>query len=144
MDHLRERGDRAAGEHCLEDSRSPHVTGYGVLRSTNGSSYSAIGTVSADSAFYSDSTVQGLGTTYWYEIEALSPYGSVRSHSVSATTPLTCLSSGPARGESGGNVQKADRRGANGDGGDVGLGVYLDDVYGAYRAIVADLVSSLE
>ena len=127
------------------DSGSPHVSGYEILRSTNGSSYSPIASVSARAASYSDPTVRGLGTRYWYEIEALSPYGSAKSVPVSATTPLLCLSATPdARGESGSDVQKADGRGTDGDGGDVGLRVYLDDVYSVYGAVVAGLVSSLE
>ncbi len=73
------------------DSTSRSVTNYEILRSSNGSSYSAIAEVSARSTSYSDSNVQGLGTTYWYKVEARGPDGSATSSAVSVTTPLTCL-----------------------------------------------------
>ena len=101
------------------DSISGSVTSYEILRSTNGSSYADLAVVSASSASYDDSSVQGLGTTYWYEIEARSPYGSSKSKSVSVTTPLTCVS-GSARGESRSDVQQAGSGGTDGDGSQVG------------------------
>jgi putative nucleotidyltransferase with HDIG domain len=127
------------------DSTSSDVTGYEILRSTDGSSYGAIAELSAGSASYTDSAVQGLGTTYWYRVGDRSPGGGAVSDTVSVTAPLTCLSGSPrARGESGGNVQQAHGGGTDGDRGHVGLGVDLDDVYSAYRAVVTDLVSGLE
>jgi len=73
------------------DSSSSSVSGYEILRSTNGTSFSDLASVSAGAKTYTDSSVLGLGTTYWYEVRALSPYGSATSGAVSATTPLTCL-----------------------------------------------------
>lgn len=127
------------------DSTSSSVSGYEILRSANGSSYSEIAGVSARSESFTDSTVQGLGTTYWYKIEARSDDGPATSSAVSVTTPLLCLSdSAAADGESNGNVQQADGSGTDGDRSEVGLGVYLDDVQGAYGSVVTSLVSRLE
>ncbi len=73
------------------DSRSSYVTGYEILRSTNGSSYSGIAEVSSKASSYTDTSVQGLGITYWYKVEALSSHGTAMSSTVSVTTPLLCL-----------------------------------------------------
>ncbi len=127
------------------DSSSSYVSSYEVLRSTSGSSYAGIAQVSAGSSSYTDSTVQGLGTTYWYKVEARSPYGDATSSAVSVTTPLLCLSSSSrTRSESDGDVQQAHGSGSDGDRSDVGVGVDLDDVDGAYGSVVTRLVSGLE
>jgi putative nucleotidyltransferase with HDIG domain len=73
------------------DSRSSDVTGYEILRSANGSSYSGIAEVSAGSRSYTDTSVEGLGVTYWYKVEALSTHGEAMSSAVSVMTPLLCL-----------------------------------------------------
>ena len=73
------------------DSVSSWVTSYVIMRSSDGTDYSPIATVSAGASSYTDSSVAGLGTTYWYEIVARSGEGSATSGSVSVTTPLTCL-----------------------------------------------------
>jgi putative nucleotidyltransferase with HDIG domain len=73
------------------DSTSNWVTGYDILRSSNGSSYTGIASVSAGTTTYSDKTVSGLNTRYWYEVEALSPEGYATSSAASATTPPLCL-----------------------------------------------------
>jgi putative nucleotidyltransferase with HDIG domain len=74
------------------DSTSSSVTGYEILRSWNGSDYSAIADVEAGATTYSDSSYLWLGTTYWYEVEALSPEGSATSAPAQTTTPITCES----------------------------------------------------
>jgi hypothetical protein len=70
------------------------VTGYVILRSGNKTSnYSSIGTVEGRAGTaYTDTTVSGFNTTYWYEVEAVagtlfSPAGTPTS----ATTPPLCL-----------------------------------------------------
>jgi hypothetical protein len=67
------------------------VTGYQVLRSPNGSSYSVITTVSGRATTsYTDTAVSG-GTKYWYEVRATAPSGTATSTAASATTPALCL-----------------------------------------------------
>ena len=73
------------------DSPSYWVTGYEILRSSNGTSYTNLKSVSASTTSYSDTSVSGLKTTYWYEIEALSPEGTATSAAVKVTTPSLCL-----------------------------------------------------
>jgi len=70
------------------------VTGYAILRSTaQASGYSAIATVSSRATTsYQDTTANGLGTKYWYEIEALAGSStSPPSVPLSVTTPPLCL-----------------------------------------------------
>jgi hypothetical protein len=74
------------------DSTSSWVTGYEILRSLNGSDYSAIADVDVGAATYPDSYDLWFGTTYWYEVEALSPEGSAMSAPAQTTTPITCES----------------------------------------------------
>ena len=71
-------------------STTSSVTSYVVLRSANGSTYSRVATVSAGTTGYNDSTV-GISTTYWYEVEAVSPGGTATSTATTATTPTLCL-----------------------------------------------------
>jgi hypothetical protein len=71
---------------------SSSVSGYEILRSSNGSGYSQVATVSSGAASYTDTSVQGLGVTYWYEVVAFGPGGRATSAATSATTPLTCVS----------------------------------------------------
>ncbi len=67
------------------------VTGDQIFRSTNGTTYSAISTVSGRSSnSYNDTTVSG-GTKYWYQISATAPSGSTKSAVATATTPGLCL-----------------------------------------------------
>jgi hypothetical protein len=72
-------------------SSSSWVTGYSILRSSNGSNFSQIASVSAGLRSYTDSSVQGLGITYWYEVVADSSYGDTTSEDMSVTTPLICV-----------------------------------------------------
>jgi hypothetical protein len=117
------------------DSRSP-VRGYLVLRSSNGTSYSPVGFVGSSTSSYDDKNVQGLGITYWYEVESRSTSGSSTSRAVSATTPLLCLSPASAsRGKTGGDVEHRDGAGEDRGLADVAFGVYLDDVYGSDRRV---------
>jgi HD domain len=127
------------------DSTSSGVRGYAVLRSSNGSSYAPVGFVQAQSSSYVDTGVQGLGVTYWYEVEARSSYGSTVSSAVSATTPLLCFSSGTAaRGEPAGDVQESEGARKDGDRGEVAFGIYLDDVYGPDRLVGSGSEGSVE
>jgi putative nucleotidyltransferase with HDIG domain len=73
------------------DSSSYWVTGYEILRSSNGTSYSGIASVSSSATSYTDTSVSGLDTTYWYEVEALSPEGTATSAAVKVTTPTLCV-----------------------------------------------------
>jgi hypothetical protein len=112
------------------------VRGYLVLRSSNGTSYSPVGFVGSSTTSYDDKNVQGLGITYWYEVEARSTSGSSTSRAVSATTPLLCLSPASAsRGKTGGDVEHRDGAGEDRGLADVAFGVYLDDVYGSDRRV---------
>jgi hypothetical protein len=43
---------------------------------------------------YRDVSVNGLDTTYWYEVEAVTQGSSARSAPVSVTTPSLCVSLG--------------------------------------------------
>jgi hypothetical protein len=74
------------------DSTTSSVTGYEILRSSDGSDYSVVGDVDAAATTYSDSSDLWFGTTYWYEVEALSPEGSATSAPAQTTTPITCES----------------------------------------------------
>jgi hypothetical protein len=72
-------------------SSSSWVTGYAVLRSSDGTNFTQIASVSSSARSYTDSAVQGLGITYWYEIVADSAYGNTASAVVSVSTPLVCV-----------------------------------------------------
>jgi hypothetical protein len=75
-------------------SATTRVTGYAILRSTGKTStYSNVATVSGRTiATYADTTVSGLGKTYWYEIEAVAgAAASSPSAPVSGATPTLCL-----------------------------------------------------
>ena len=74
-------------------STSTTVTGYSILRSTSKTSgYSAVGSVTGrTSVSYTDTSVSGLGKTYWYEVKALAGSLSATSSPASASTPTLCL-----------------------------------------------------
>jgi hypothetical protein len=62
-------------------------TGYDVERSTDGSNFSLVTTLSADATSYSD-IGRAAGTTYWYRVRAVNAAGnSGYSNTASATTP---------------------------------------------------------
>jgi putative nucleotidyltransferase with HDIG domain len=72
-------------------SPTTSVTGYQILRSTNGTSYSVVTTVSGrTTTTYADTAVSG-GTKYWYEVRASAPSGTATSNAASTTTPALCL-----------------------------------------------------
>ena len=75
-------------------SPTTRVSGYVILRSTDRtSSYSSVGSVSGRTTVsFTDTYVTGLGTTYWYEVEAVAGGSSATSSPASATTPTMCLS----------------------------------------------------
>jgi len=74
--------------HLSWSDNDSSATGYAILRSTNGVSYSTIATVSSGSASsYDDKTVAPF-TTYSYEVEATTAIASPASTSATATTPL--------------------------------------------------------
>jgi hypothetical protein len=76
-------------------SPTTSVTGYVILRGTSLSSLVHVGTVSGRTdTSYIDTSVSGLGTTYWYEVEAVSGDASGVSDPTSVTTPALCLSTG--------------------------------------------------
>lgn len=73
---------------------SAFAAGYNVLRSTtNGSGYAQIATVSGRTTVaYSDTTVSGLGQTYYYVLTATDhSWISLFSNQATATTPTICL-----------------------------------------------------
>jgi hypothetical protein len=75
-------------------SPTTRVTGYDILRGTSKNSVTTVvGTVSGRATVkYSDTSVSGLGATYWYEVEAIAGSSSATSSpAVSATTPTLCL-----------------------------------------------------
>ncbi len=75
-------------------SPTTRVTGYAILRSAKqASGYTQIATVSGrTSVTYTDTTASGLGTTYWYEVEATAAGStSPPTAAASATTPTLCL-----------------------------------------------------
>ena len=72
-------------------STSPSVTSYVVLRGTTSGGLSTMTSVSSATTTYTDTTVTGLSTTYWYEVEAVGPGGTADSNEVSSTTPALCL-----------------------------------------------------
>ncbi len=75
-------------------SAMTRVTGYAIWRATGRTStYSLVASVGGrTTATCSDTTVSGLGKTYWYEIEAVAGASSSSpSAPVSAATPTLCL-----------------------------------------------------
>jgi hypothetical protein len=74
-------------------SPTTRVTGYVILRSNaKTGSYTSVGNATPRTAVtYTDTTVGGLGTTYWYKVEAVAGGESATSGPVSATTPGLCL-----------------------------------------------------
>jgi len=83
-------------------SPTTRVTGYVMFRSTKKTSgYSSVGTTSGRTTVtYTDTSVGGLNSTYWYEVEAVAGGSGATSSPVSATTPTLCL-------ESPGSLKKA-------------------------------------
>ena len=75
-------------------SPTMRVTSYVILRSTDRtSSYTSVGSVSGRTTVsFTDATVNGFGSTYWYEVKAVAGDSSATSSTVSATTPTMCLS----------------------------------------------------
>jgi hypothetical protein len=71
-------------------STTGSVASYVVLRSTNGDTFSVLGTVSAATVSYTDTSVQA-NKTYWYEVEATSPGGTATSGDISAVAPVLCV-----------------------------------------------------
>jgi hypothetical protein len=75
-------------------SPSTQVTGYVILRSTSKTSgYGSVGTVSGRTTLaFDDTSVTGIGTTYWYEVEAVAGAStSPASAPASAKTTLCVL-----------------------------------------------------
>jgi titin len=72
-------------------STSPSVTSYLILRGSSSGNLAMITSVSAGTSSYSDTSVSGLATTYWYAVEAVAPGGDAVSGPVSASTPALCL-----------------------------------------------------
>ena len=73
---------------------STYATAYKVLRSTTtGGPYTMIATVAGGSTTgYTDTTVSGLGATYYYVVESsYSNWTSVNSAQAKGTTPVLCL-----------------------------------------------------
>jgi putative nucleotidyltransferase with HDIG domain len=74
-------------------SPTTSVTGYAILRGPSVNALTYLGTVSGRTdTSYTDSSVSGLDTTYWYEVEAIAAGSSAMSGPVSVTTPLLCIS----------------------------------------------------
>ena len=65
----------------------PSATSYTVLRSPDGSNYTAIGTTAADYVTYTDFTVSP-NTKYYYEVIANNPLGNSSAGTASATSYL--------------------------------------------------------
>jgi hypothetical protein len=72
-------------------STSSSVTSYLILRGSSSSNLAMITSVSAGTTSYTDTSVSGLATTYWYAVEAVAPSGDAESGPVSATTPTLCV-----------------------------------------------------
>jgi hypothetical protein len=70
---------------------SSGITSYLILRGSSPGNLATITSVSAGTTSYSDTSVTGLATTYWYAVEAVAPGGDAVSGPVSATTPGFCL-----------------------------------------------------
>jgi len=74
-------------------SPTTRVTGYTILRSgSKAGTYNSIANVTPRTTVtFTDTTVGGLGTTYWYEVEAVAGGQSATSGPVSVKTPTLCL-----------------------------------------------------
>jgi len=74
-------------------SPTTRVTGYIILRSNSKTgSYSNVGSATPRTTVtYTDTTVSGLSTTYWYKVEAVAGEESATTGPVSTTTPPLCL-----------------------------------------------------
>jgi hypothetical protein len=73
-------------------SPTTRVTGYVVLRSTTKTVYNPVGSVSGRTTVaFTDTTVSGLSSTYWFEVKAVAGGSSAASGPVSTTTPPLCL-----------------------------------------------------
>jgi hypothetical protein len=71
------------------------VTGYVVLRGPSVDSLTYAGTVSGrTNTSYIDTSVSGLSSTYWYEVEAVAGGSSAVGDPISVTTPSLCISAG--------------------------------------------------
>jgi fibronectin type 3 domain-containing protein len=69
--------------------KATNETGYTVQRSTNGTNWSTIATLGANSTSYAD-TGLASGTTYYYRVQAFNgTISSAYSNTASATTPST-------------------------------------------------------
>ena len=78
-------------------SPTASVTGYVIFRGLSVSSMSYWGAVSGrTTTAATDLTVRGFGTTYWYEVEAVTGGAFAVSGPASATTPARCISAGPS------------------------------------------------
>jgi putative nucleotidyltransferase with HDIG domain len=74
------------------DSPTPTVTSYTVLRETGSSGgFTSIAQVAAGTSSYTDTSANGLGATYTYEIQANAPSGTAHTDPVAASTPTLCL-----------------------------------------------------
>jgi hypothetical protein len=67
------------------------VTSYIILRGTSAGSLTELTSVGTSPTSYTDTSVSGLGSTYWYAVEAVGPGGETESGAVSASTPALCL-----------------------------------------------------
>ena len=72
-------------------STSPSVTSYVILRGTTAGGLSSLTSVSSGTTSYTDTSVTGFSTTYWYEVEAVGPGGTADSNEISSATPPLCL-----------------------------------------------------
>jgi HD-GYP domain-containing protein (c-di-GMP phosphodiesterase class II) len=76
-------------------SPTASVTGYVVLRGPSVDSLTYAGTVSGrTNTSYIDTSVSGLSSTYWYEVEAVAGGSSAVGDPISVTTPSLCISAG--------------------------------------------------
>ena len=72
-------------------STTGSVTGYTILRSTNGASYASVASVaSRTTSGYTDTSV-AVNTSYWYEVQAVSASGTASAGPAHASTPTLCL-----------------------------------------------------
>jgi hypothetical protein len=63
-----------------------------VLRETGSSGgFTSIAQVAAGTSSYTDTSANGLGATYTYEIQANAPSGTAHTGPVAASTPTLCL-----------------------------------------------------
>jgi hypothetical protein len=66
--------------------KSANESGFNLQRSTNGSTYTTIGTVGANVISYSDTGLSS-GTKYYYRVQSFNSYGSSSFASITVTTP---------------------------------------------------------